>query len=269
MSEARTCCSTPSTREGCDHRLTPSPHPPHSLTGDPSQAAAGRAPGRPVLDHAESCPQSAAGSPHQAACAPPRGGLSRPRGRDRAASPEDKSVRGRQPSAPSAAGLRHAPPAQCPLEGCEAWSAQRAGLGQHGRHPPRHRGRHVPSRELGGAERGPPCAHVRARLRVRCPPRAGHLLLCEAGCSPLSSPLPAPGGNRPGPRLCRPLHSLERDQPGGGRVAVPGARQGHCPRNAVRDDRHSVWGCKSPSVTFTPSGETGHGDRRPTTTTRE
>lgn len=80
----------------------------------------------------------------------------------------------------SAVGLRHAPPAQCPLECCEAWSAQHAGSGQHGRHPPRHRGRHVPCRELvlrPRAEQGPPprCHSSAATLCSRQGPPEGQV----------------------------------------------------------------------------------------------
>ena len=71
---------------------------PHGLTPSSPQPDWGPKPGSCGQGARESCPRSAARSPHQAACAPPRGGLSRSRGRDRAASPEDKSVRGRQPS---------------------------------------------------------------------------------------------------------------------------------------------------------------------------
>lgn len=49
-------------------------------------------------------------------------------------------------------------------------------------------------RPLPDATAAPPaCAHVRVHLGVRCPPQAGD--------APLSSPLLAPGGNCPGPRL--------------------------------------------------------------------
>ena len=191
----RTRCSTPSTRESCAHGLTPSPHPPQSLTGDPSQAAAGRAPG----------------SPHQAACTPPREGLSRSRGRNRAASPEDKSVRGRQPSVQRGLDTRPRP--------CVPSSAARPGLpsalarvSMAGTRPGTEDDTSRPGSSCSGPEQSgghlpdataapPPCAHVRVHLRVRCPPREGHPLLCQAGCSPFSSPLLVPGDNRPGPRL--------------------------------------------------------------------
>lgn len=183
---------------------------PHPLTPSSPQPDWGPKPGSCGQGAWESCPRSAAGSPHQAACAPPRGGLSRSRGRDRAASPEDKSVRGRQPSVQR--GL-DAPPAQCPS------SAARPGLpstlarvSTAGTRPGTEDDTSHPGSSCSGPEQSrghlpdataapPPCAHVRVRLRVRCPPRAGHSLLCQAGCSPFSSPLLVPGGNRPGPRL--------------------------------------------------------------------
>lgn len=108
MWEVRTRRSTPSTREGHTHHRTPSSQRPDQ----------GPKPG--------SCGQGAWGG-WSSVCGPrmgaatrqhaplPRGSLSRARGHDRAASPKNKSIRSRRPSAQQ--GLDTCPVAQCPPTG--------------------------------------------------------------------------------------------------------------------------------------------------------